>query len=532
MQAWMQGAVVYQIYPRSFYDAGDSGVGNLKGIIEKLDYLGGSPESLGVTAIWISPIFTSPMADFGYDVSNYTGIDPIFGTLTDFKKLIKEAHKRGIKVILDFVPNHSSDEHPWFVESKSSLNNPKRDWYTWRDPAADGGAPNNWISVFDGPAWQFDELTGQYYLHSFLAKQPDLNWDNPAVREAMKAAMRFWLDLGVDGFRVDAVDWLSKDSQLRDDTLKHHCSKKLLGTEYDAYKHIFSRDGPHVYERLNEMTDVLKEYDGRFMITEAHPETDDKVAGYLQYYRGVNPHLSAPFNFEGIHLPWQAASYCRFVDSFQAVMEPGYTPIYTTGNHDESRVASRIGSAAARTAAMMLLTLPGMAFVYYGEELGMLDVPIAPHQRRDPFVGRGRDPQRTPMLWSSKHYAGFSGGKPWLPIAPGYFKLNVTAQTESNTSMLNLYKQLIGLRNQSAAIKEGTYRSVIRNEAVYAYERTLGTKKLLIVLNFSGTVQRVTQKKFAGTILLSTYLDSTAESINELIRLRPNEGLIVEVKHD
>ncbi len=531
---WLQGAVIYQIYPRSFYDAHGSGIGNLQGIIQKLDYLGGGPESLGVTAIWISPIYTSPMADFGYDVADYCNIDPIFGSLHDLETLVAEAHKRSIKVILDFVPNHSSDEHPWFIEASSSTSNPKRDWYVWCNPKADGGPPNNWLSVFGGSAWQLSAQTGQYYLHSFLAKQPDLNWDNPAVREAMKSAMRFWLDRGVDGFRVDAVDWLSKDAALRDDPTDIYAINKAAGHDHESLRHLHSRDGPHLFDRLNEMVEVIEEYDDRFMIAETHPESDNKLAGYVKYYRGVNPHLSAPFNFEGIHLPWKASVFCNFVDSFQAAMEPGYTPIYTVGNHDESRIASRVGSAAARTAAMMLLTLPGMAFVYYGEELGMTDLSIPASQVRDPFTkpGKGRDPERTPMQWDASAHAGFTTGKPWLPVAPNYARVNVETESRIPTSSLNLYKRLIHLRNQSAVLKYGSYRTVDSNKDVFSYKRRLKSDELLTLLNFSNKTQQVTVAHLRGAVRLSTRLDREGETVGRQVELRPNEGLLIEVLHD
>jgi alpha-glucosidase len=533
-QKWFQGAVIYQIYPRSFYDADGTGIGNLQGIIDKLDYLGGSPESLGITAIWISPIYTSPMADFGYDVADYENIDPVFGNLKIFKKLVHEAHKRSIKIIMDFVPNHSSDQHPWFIESKSSVNNPKRDWYVWRDPTADGSPPNNWLSVFGGSAWELSTLTNQYYLHSFLAKQPDLNWDNPVVREAMKSAMRFWLDLGVDGFRVDAVDWLSKDADLRDDPIDANAINKKAGYDHESLRHSFSRDGPHLFDRLNEMTDVLAEYQDRFMITEAHPETDNKIAGYLRYYQGVNPHLSAPFNFEGIYLPWKVAAFRKFVDSFQASMEPDYTPIYTVGNHDESRIASRIGPAAARTAALMLLTLPGIAFIYYGEELGMTDVPIPDSQIHDPFAapGKGRDPERTPMQWSASPQAGFTTGQPWLPVAADYPTVNVVAESNSASSSLNLYKRLIRFRNQSAAIQTGSFEAIDINEHIFSYERRLGPDTLLILLNFSDQPQPVKVSGLRGTISVSTHLDHENTPVNEALELAPNEGVIIRVSHD
>jgi alpha-glucosidase len=530
---WQQGAVIYQIYPRSFYDATGDGVGDLAGLIDKLDYLGGSPESLGVTAIWLSPIYTSPMADFGYDVANYTDVDPLFGNLKDFKLLVREAHKRSIKIVLDFVPNHSSDEHPWFIESSSSLDNPKRDWYVWRDAKADGKVPNNWISCFGGSAWQFSLKTQQYYLHSYLSKQPDLNWDNPALREAMKSVMRFWLDLDVDGFRVDAVDWMSKDPKFQDDPPLHP-SSNTLPKEYNELRHTYSRNGPYLFDRLNEMTEVLAEYKDRFMITEVHPETDNKMHGYLEYYEGVNPHLSAPFNLQSIHLPWDAAKYRNFVNDFQSAMKPGYTPIYTTGNHDESRIATRIGNDAARTAAMMLLTLPGIAFMYYGEELGMTDVILSPEEIRDPFIkpGEGRDPQRTPMQWSNSSHAGFTKGKPWLPVSSNYPRVNVETEAGLANSLLNLYKKLLAFRNHSAILKTGTYKSIPIHRNIFGYERCLGSHKILVLLNFSAVAHELKIESLEGTLQLSTYLDIEDEAINKIVKLRPNEGVIIEVSND
>jgi alpha-glucosidase len=533
-QEWLQGAVIYQIYPRSFKDAKGTGIGNIQGIIEKLDYLGGNPDSLGITAIWISPIYVSPMADFGYDVADYCDVDPIFGNLQDVKTLLIEAHKRRIKVILDFVPNHSSDEHPWFKESKADLTNNKRDWYVWRDAKADGSPPNNWLGVFGGSSWEFSKVTNQYYLHSFLVKQPDLNWDNPDLREAMKSAMRFWLDLGVDGFRVDAVDWMSKDPDMRDDPVDKNAINKVIDHDHESLLHKYSRDGPHLFDRLNEMTDVLNEYEDRFMITEAHPETHDKIAGYLQYYQGVNPLLSAPFNFEGIYLPWHASKFRTFVDSFQAAMKPDYTPIYTLGNHDESRVASRIGVTAARTAAMMLFTLPGMAFMYYGEELGMTDTVIAKEDVQDPFTGKnnGRDPQRTPMQWDTSEHAGFTTARPWLPLPDEYQKTNVASETLSEHSFLSLYKQLIAYRSKSSVLRFGNYKAVDLNKDVFGYTRSYDGETLLVLLNFASQERSVTLPKTSGTIHLSTSHGRAEKSFSDQITLQANEGLVIELNND
>jgi alpha-glucosidase len=472
------------------------------------------------------------MADFGYDVQNYTDVDPIFGDIHDIETLIAEAHAHSIKVILDFVPNHTSDEHPWFIESKSSLTNPKRNWYTWHEPNPDSSPPNNWLSVFGGPAWELSPETGQYYLHSFLAKQPDLNWDNPEVRQAMQQVMRFWLDKGIDGFRMDAIDWLSKDPDLRDDPVDENATGKKAGFDHASLRHTHSRDGIHLYERLNEMAEVLTDYTDKFMITEAHPETTDKITGYLRYYQGVNPYLSAPFNFEGIYLPWEAPRFRAFVDSFQSVMQSGYTPIYTVGNHDEARIASRIGPAAARTAALMLLTLPGMAFIYYGEELGMHDVPIPPEQVRDPFTGahHGRDPERTPMQWDASPHAGFSTAEPWLPVADDYQQINVAAEAADPASSLSLYKQLIRLRRQSKALSQGSYQSIDTLPGVFSYKRTYGTTELLVLLNFTADPQQVTIAGLDGTVVLSTHLDAESAAPHEQVALRPHEGMIIQVQ--
>ena len=531
---WLHGAVIYQIYPRSFYDTKGTGVGSIQGIIDKLDYIGGTPDSLGVTAIWISPIYKSPMADFGYDISDYTDIDPIFGTIRDIDVLVAEAHKRGIKVILDFVPNHTSDEHPWFVESRSSLENPKRDWYVWHDSKADGSVPNNWLSVFGGSAWEISEETGQYYLHSFLAKQPDLNWDNPEVREAIKTVMRFWLDKGIDGFRMDSVDWISKDAQFRDDPVNAFAIDKKTGFDYESLRHTYSREGPYLYEWLDEVAEVLTGYDECFMINEAHPETDDRVAGYLQYYERTNPLLSAPFNFEGIYMPWEALAFRNFVNSFQSSMKSDYTPIYTVGNHDESRVGSRIGLAAARTAAVMLLTLPGVAFVYYGEEIGMTDVAIPESQLQDPFLGlkHGRDPERTPMQWNNTANAGFTTGMPWLPVAPDYLKVNVAREAADHGSILTLYKLLIAMRSHSDTLRYGTYMPIESSAAVFAYRRVHTSGDLVILLNFTASAQDVSVADLHGVVTISTHMDAVREEVHEQLKLRPNEGVVIEVLRD
>jgi alpha-glucosidase len=530
-QSWHKHAVIYQIYPRSFKDASGDGIGDLKGIIEKLDYLGGKPDSLGVDAIWISPVCKSPMADFGYDVSDYTDIDPLFGNLNDMKELLHEAHARGIKIMMDFVPNHSSDQHKWFLESASSRDNLKRDWYVWRDPAPDGSPPNNWLGVFGGSAWEFSSITGQYYLHSFLVEQPDLNWDNPEVRQAMTDAMRFWLDLGVDGFRVDAIDFLAKDPKHRDEPINPHALDEPDRLKYYVLDHPYSREWNHLYDILNEMADVLGEYKHRFMVTEGHPTDHDRVFGYVKHYKNVNPTLAAPFNFEGIFMPWEAAKFKHFVDRFQSVMKRNYTPSYSLGNHDETRLATRIGPDAARTAAVMLLTLPGQAFVYYGDELGMTDTKILPSQIRDPAAvhDASRDPERTPMLWDSGTNAGFSEKEPWLPVSLDYKEKNVINQLADPDSSLNLYKQLIALRKNHPALTSTKYKPLDCGDGIFGFIRPSFKESLLVLLNFSDQHRSMHRGKYKGSIELSTISKNTGQRFDTTRLLAPHEGLVIRL---
>jgi alpha-glucosidase len=528
---WWHGASVYHIYPRSFYDSNNDGIGDLKGIIKKLDYLNGTADSLGVNAIWISPFYPSPMADFGYDVSDYTDVDPLFGTLLDFEKLVEEAHHRNIKIIIDFVPNHSSSKHPWFKESASSLNNPKRQWYTWRPPRQDGSPPNNWKSVFGGSAWQLDEKSGQYYLHTFLREQPDLNWDNPEVRAEMKKAAKFWLEMGVDGLRVDAVSWLSKDRKLRDDPL-NPAYHKGVDDSYQELVHSFSSQGPHLFDYLNEIIDTAAEYDDRFVITEAYPDSPGDISYYLHFYGKLRTDICAPFNFECLSLPWDASTYRGFIDMYQQALLPGQPPVYNMGNHDKTRLATRIGRDSAKTAAMLLMTLPGMPFIYYGDELGMEDVAVPKDRVKDPFAspdGKGRDVVRTPMLWDTTAHAGFSDIEPWLPVGEGYRKLNAAVQAGDDTSFLNLYKVLLRIRNNVQTIKYGSYWSLDLNDKIFGFVRENDMERYIILLNFSDTKAVAISKAIRGMVRLSTYMDNSHYSrVYGSLVLRPHEGVIIE----
>ena len=374
---WWKRAVIYQIYPRSFCDSTGNGIGDLRGVVERLDHLA----QLRVDAIWLSPFYPSPMHDFGYDVSDYTGVDPLFGSLDDFDRLVEAAHRRGIGIILDWVPNHTSIEHPWFRESRSSRDSPLRDWYVWAD-ALDGGEPNNWQSVFGGPAWTLEVTTGQYYLHSFLPEQPDLNWRNPTVRRAMFETVQFWLDRGVDGIRIDVAHYLMKDPQLRDNPPARTAPTMFKGLgEYDAYEHLYDKGHPDIHSAFRALRSLL-EASGSHVVSigEIHEWDLDRWASYY----GDGDELHMPFNFTLLYTPWTAEAVRERVEAIERAVPWHGWPNYVLGNHDEPRLASRLGAGRARVAAMLLLTLRGTPTIYYGDELGMADVEIPPGREQDP----------------------------------------------------------------------------------------------------------------------------------------------------
>jgi alpha-glucosidase len=522
---WWQKGIIYQIYPRSFMDADGDGVGDLAGILQRLDYLAW----LGVDAVWISPFFRSPMADFGYDVSDYTDVDPLFGTLADVDRLVEKAHELGLKVIVDFVPNHSSDQHPWFQDSRSSRDNPKRDWYIWRDPAPDGGPPNNWVSNFGGSAWQFDDATGQYYYHAFLKEQADLNWRHPEVRRAMYDALRFWLDRGVDGFRVDVIWHLIKDEHFRDNPVNpdyrdgEHPRTQVIQT--------YSTDQPEVHEVIAEMRAVIDAYDDRLLIGEIYLPPERLVAYYGPDLAGA--HL--PFNFQLILAPWEARHLALLIDEYEGLLPEGAWPNWVLGNHDQPRVATRVGPAQARVAAMLLLTLRGTPTLYYGDELGMQDVAVPPDRLQDTaefragVPGFGRDGCRTPMQWDASPAAGFSAAEPWLPVADDHPTVNVEAERQDPRSFLTLHRRLIATRRSHPALAVGTYRPVPAAGDLLAYERRDGRDHLFVVLNLGSQPQEIGLPdgwRRAG-VVMSTHLDRDGETVSE-VALRPDEGLILQ----
>jgi alpha-glucosidase len=516
---WWQRGVIYQIYPRSFQDSDGDGVGDLGGIVGRLDYL----EWLGVDAVWISPFYPSPMADFGYDITDHTNVDPLFGTLEDFDLLVAEAHRRGIRVIVDYVPNHTSDEHPWFVASRSSRNDPKRDWYIWADPAPDGGPPNNWISVFGGPAWTLDRETGQYYYHAFLGEQPDLNWRNEEVREAMLGVMKFWLERGADGFRVDALRHLIKDRELRDNP--PNPDYRPGDAPFDALLPVYNTDRPDIHDAVVAMRRVLDDLDA-VMIGELYLPIEALVA-----YYGSGVHL--PFNFHLIFTPWNARDVASLVESYEAALPRNAWPNWVLGNHDRARVASRVGAAQARVAAMLLLTLRGTPTLYYGDELGMCDVEIPPELVQDPFErnvpghGHGRDPARTPMQWDGTGSAGFTKGTPWLPVADDYETNNVAAARKDPASMLTLHRRLLALRRAEPALAIGSYVPVEAEADMLAYTRERDGRRFLVVLNLGNRPRTFTSNDVHGLLALSTHLDYESERVDGALELRGDEGVIV-----
>ena len=522
---WWRHGIFYQIYPRSLQDTNADGVGDLRGIIGRLPYL----QSLGVDAIWLSPIFPSPMADFGYDIADYTGVDALFGTMTDFEALANAAHAGGLRVILDLVPNHTSDQHPWFVESRGSRDNPKRDWYIWRDPAADGGPPGNWLSEFGGSAWQYDATTGQYYYHAFLAQQPDLNWRNPAVRRAIYDVMRFWLGKGVDGFRVDVIWHLIKDAAFRDNPPNPDYREGR--PPHERILPLNSTDQAEVHEVIAEMRRVIDEFDSRVLIGEIYLPLERLVAYYGKDLAGT--HL--PFNFALLSAPWNARGIEKIIFEYEAALPQGAWPNWVLGNHDRPRVASRVGRAQARVAAMLLLSLRGTPTLYYGDEIGMHQVAIAPEQVRDPFeknvpgIGVGRDGCRTPMQWDATPYAGFSTSTPWLPLADDFRHENVANLDADAASILSLYRALIGLRKKLPPLVSGDYVPIAAEGDLLLYRRESGETAVVIALNLGAEPVSIKSDAagLSGEILLSTFLDRQGEKIRGALDLRGDEGVII-----
>jgi alpha-glucosidase len=524
---WWQEEIIYQIYPRSFQDSDGDGVGDLRGIISRLDYV----QSLGVRAIWVSPIFPSPMADFGYDISDYRGIHPLFGTMDDFDLLLQEVHARGMKLLLDLVPNHSSDQHPWFLESRSSRDNPKRDWYLWADARPDGSAPNNWLAMFGGSAWEWDEQTGQYYYHGFLKEQPDLNWRNPEVQEAMLDVMRYWFGKGVDGFRIDVLWHLIKHRDLPDNPENPHFGPNQA--TYAQVAPLHSTDQPEVHDLVRMMREVADSYDDRLLIGEIYLPVEKLVT----YYGADNKGVHLPFNFQLLNLPWEPLPLAAAIEAYEQALPANGWPNWVLGNHDQRRIRTRVGEAQARVAAMLLLTLRGTPTIYYGDEIGMRDVPIPPEEVQDPQglnmpgLNLSRDPARTPMQWDSSPHAGFTQHQPWLRLADDFRWVNVKAQEQDPGSILALYKRLISFRQAEPALKTGSYKTIFVDRRLLAYLREGAGHRFLIVLNLSrrACLFKPPHFPFQGTVRLALTESREGRTVCNAISLAGDEGLIIQL---
>ena len=524
---WWQQAVIYEIYPRSFQDSDGDGVGDLEGIIERVDYLAW----LGVDAVWISPFYPSPMADGGYDVANYVDVDPLFGSLADFDRLVATLHSRSIRIILDFVPNHTSIEHPWFKQSRATRDNPRRDWYVWRDGRPGGAPPNNWECFLGGNAWELDPATGQYYYHSYLSEQPDLNWRNPKVRAAMYDVLRFWLARGVDGFRVDVIWRLIEDASFLDDP--SNPDYRQGDAPYLRLLQTHSADQPEAIEITVEMRKVLQEFAGdRLLIGEIYLPLQRLVAYYGPGLTGAQ----LPFNFSLMWVEWTADAILKLICDYEAAVPPGGWPSWVLGNHDQMRIASRREAAQARVAMVLLLTLRGTPTLYYGDELGLENVPIPRAQQRDRFgldargSGAGRDGERTPMPWDRSTNAGFTTGEPWLPLGQDHPAMSVDAQRSEPHSMLSLTRALLALRHREPALSLGEWAPLATTGNVLRYTRTWGDSRYVIALNLRSTPKVVQfDKTFAGTIALSTSAQRAGERVSENLELGGDEAVIIAV---
>ena len=529
---WWREAVVYQIYPRSFQDSNGDGIGDIPGIIQRLDYLNdGTEGSLGVDAIWLSPTFPSPLKDFGYDVSDYLGVHPDFGTLDDMDRLIAECHKRGIKLLLDYVPNHSSDQHPWFLESRSSRHNPKRDWYVWRDAKPNGEQPNNWVAVFGGPAWEYETETGQYYLHSFLKEQPDLNWRNPEVVEAMHNVLRFWFARGIDGFRIDVLGMIVKHPGHEDNPPNPNWRAGVS----DRYRNLWSNNlnHPDVFDAVRGIRRVVDEFPGRMVVGEVFGEGRELSQFYGdEELNGL--HLAFDFRFirerEEQYAEWDARHFRRIVADSAASLPAGAQPCYAFDNHDRFRLVSRLnkdgrGMERGKAAVLLLLGLRGTPFIYYGAEIGMVDVDVPEDRLQDParFYSEGRDPERTPMQWDSTPGRGFSTGEPWLPYGPA--DINVEEQRVDATSMLALQRRAIWLRKRLPALTRGTCREVESPEDVFVFERRLPGEDAVWVAVNTAIESRAATVPMGAEVILSTH-DGSAPAVSGGTLQLPSLGAV------
>jgi len=518
---WWQRGAIYQLLVPSFLDTDGDGLGDLDGVTARLDYL----EWLGVNAIWLSPCYPSPLKELGYDVSDYCNIEPRFGSLQAFDRLLGEAHRRELRVILDWVGNHTSAQHPWFRESRSSRASPQRNWYLWRDAQSDGSPPNNWVSVFGGSVWQWDAATSQYYLHTFLDSQPDLNWREPQVRAAIFDAMKFWLDRGVDGFRLDAAPLFFKDPEWRDNPPNPNYRAGELPDSTQLPK--YTRNQPGLHELFVELRALVASYHSdRVLLGEFYVPTEELVT----FYGARAPELHLPLNLSWTWSKWQADAIGPMIADYQANVAGRGWPTTTLDTHDQPRIAARAGVEQARVAALLLLTQRGTPTLYYGDEIGMRGVDIPSEQAVDPQgrrTGRNRDPTRTPMQWSDDTYAGFSTVEPWLPVGVDRATANVATQSHDAGSLLTLNRRLLELRAREPVLQGGVQELREAAAGLVAYRRG-DERRFLVVANLTHSPTDYDLRgDGAGRVVLSTFLDREGERVADQLRVRSDEGLLI-----
>jgi len=525
---WWRTGVLYQVYPRSFADSDGDGTGDLNGIIDRLDHL----QWLGVDGIWLSPVTCSPNADWGYDVSDYRAIQPDLGSSDDIDRLIAEAAARGIRVLMDLVPNHTSDQHPWFLDARSDRDAPYRSWYVWADPKADGSQPNNWVSSFGGPAWTLDDTTGQYYLHNHLDEQPDLNWWNEDVREEFDGILTYWLDRGVAGFRIDVCNIIVKDALLRDNPPATDTDP--LDMQLFGQRPVYSGNRPEVHDVIRRWRRLIGDYPGGVLVGETPVEPVESLAAY---YGNGQDQLHLAFNFPFISAPLEEPAMRAIVEATELALPDGAWPAWTGSNHDMSRFATRWAGddpTRVRAALLILLCLRGTPVLYQGDEIGLGDVEVAQEDLRDPLGVRywpayaGRDGMRTPLPWKNAPGGGFTepGVRPWLPFGD-LAACNVEDQRGDPDSGLHLARDLIALRRRTPDLSSGPYRSLESTPGTWAWSRGRRTLVAVNLTDGSGSVERV-----AGSVLVGTARHRDGESVAGTLRLDPWEGVVVETIDD
>ncbi|NRP38838.1 Oligo-1,6-glucosidase [Marinobacterium sp. xm-a-121] len=533
---WWKGGIIYQIYPRSYMDSNGDGIGDLPGITSKLDYIA----SLGVDAIWLSPFFKSPMKDFGYDVSDYCDVDPMFGTLDDFKALVARAHELGLKVMIDQVLSHTSDQHPWFTESRSNRTNPKADWYVWADPKPDGTPPNNWLSIFGGSSWQWDTQRQQYYLHNFLTSQPDLNFHNPEVFQANLDNMRFWLDLGVDGFRLDTVNLYYHSAGLENNPPHPEGMPYINSVDasnpYVRQTHQYDLSQPENLNFLKAMRDLLNEYDDRGMVGEIGVDHTDPLQRMAEYTAGGDK-LHMAYTFDLLSSEHSADYFRQVITTFKANAGDAW-PCWAASNHDVKRSATRWGEQEdpnqfPLVSMAMLMSLRGSVCLYQGEELGLPEADVPFEALQDPYgiefwpEYKGRDGCRTPMAWDSSELAGFSNAKPWLPVDPRHLALSVKTQEQQNDSMLHKMRQFIQWRQQQPALIKGDMELVEETGEAFVFTRQSDEQSLLVAINMTGTELTVPYSGTLKSVLTGHGFSGRYE--NGAMVLPPYQALFAEV---